>query len=101
MSNFPQFSSRAGSSVGLELVQEAKPLEGTDWEFQEQGQCIETLPTSGKTTTRRGGPRGRPPGRRTRSTTSSSRVLQELKNHTPDREAESKLELSLEHWNAQ
>ena len=75
LSNFPLFSSRAGSSVGLELVEEAEPREGTDREIQEQGQSIETLPTSRKTTSRRGRPRGRPPGRKTGSTTSSSRAL--------------------------
>ena len=73
------FSSRAGSSVGLELVEEAEPQQGTDREIQEQGQSIKTLPTSGKTTSGRGRPRGRPPGRRTASTTSSSRALTRMK----------------------
>ena len=75
MSNFPLFSSRAGSSVGLELAEEAEPQEGTDREIQEPGQSMETLPSSGRTATRRGRPRGRPPGRRRGSTTSSSRTL--------------------------
>ena len=75
LSNFPLFSSRAGSSVGLELAEEAEPQEGTDREIQEPGQSMETLPSSGRTATRRGRPRGRPPGRRRGSTTSSSRTL--------------------------
>ena len=54
LSNFPLFSSRAGGSVGLELVEEAEPQEGTDRQIQEQGQSRETLPTSGKTTSGRG-----------------------------------------------
>ena len=100
-SNFPVFSSQAGSSVGLELVEEAEPQDGTDREIQEQGQSIETLPTSGKTTSGRSRPRDRPPGRRTGSTTSSSRVITRMKKQYTDREAESELELSLEHWNMQ
>ena len=79
LNKFPLFSSGAGSSVGLELVEEAEPQEGTDREFQEQGQSIKTLPTSGKTTSGRGRQRGRPPGRRTGSTTSSSRALTRMK----------------------
>ena len=75
LSNFPLFSSRAGSSVGLELAEEAEPQEGTDREIQEPGQSMETLPSSGRTATRRGRPRGRPPGRRRGSTTPSSRTL--------------------------
>ena len=75
LNNFPLFSSRAGSSVGLELAEEAEPQEGTDREIQEPGQSMETLPSSGRTATRRGRPRGRPPGRRRGSTTSSSRTL--------------------------
>ena len=75
LSNFPLFSSRAGSSVGLELAEEAESQEGTDREIQEPGQSMETLPSSGRTATRRGRPRGRPPGRRRGSTTSSSRTL--------------------------
>ena len=75
LSNFPLFSSRAGSSVELELAEEAEPQEGTDREIQEPGQSMETLPSSGRTATRRGRPRGRPPGRRRGSTTSSSRTL--------------------------
>ena len=75
LSNFPLFSSRAGSSVGLELAEEAEPQEGTDIEIQEPGQSMETLPSSGRTATRRGRPRGRPPGRRRGSTTPSSRTL--------------------------
>ena len=75
LSNFPLFSSRAGSSVGLEPVEEAEPQEATDREIQKPGQSIETLPTSGRTASSRGRPRGRPPGRRRGSTTSSSRAL--------------------------
>ena len=75
LSNFPLFSSRAGSSVGLELAEEAEPQEGTGGETQEPGQSMETLPSSGRTATRRGRPRGRPPGRRRGSTTSSTRAL--------------------------
>ena len=75
LSNFPLFSSRAGSSVGLELAEEAEPQEGTGGETQEPGQSMETLPSSGRTATKRGRPRGRPPGRRRGSTTSSSRAL--------------------------
>ena len=75
LSNFPLFSSRAGSSVELELAEEAEPQEGTGGETQEPGQSMETLPSSGRTATKRGRPRGRPPGRRRRSTTSSSRAL--------------------------
>ena len=75
LSNFPLFSSRAGSSVGLELAEEAEPQEGTDREIQEPGQSMETLPSSGRTATRRGRPRDRPPGRRRGSTTPSSRTL--------------------------
>ena len=75
LSNFPLFSSRAGSSVGLELAEEAEPQEETDRGIQEPGQSMETLPSSGRTATRRGRPRGRPPGRRRGSTTSSSRTL--------------------------
>ena len=75
LSNFPLFSSRAGSSVRLELAEEAEPQEGTDREIQEPSQIMETLPSSGRTATRRGRPRGRPPGRRRGSTTSSSRTL--------------------------
>ena len=79
LSNFPLFSSQAGSLVGLELVEEAEPQEGTDRKIQEQGQSRELLPTSGKTTSGRDGPRGRPPGRRTGSTTSSSSALTRMK----------------------
>ena len=79
LNKFPLFSFGAGSSVGLELVEEAEPQEGTDREFQEQGQSIKTLPTSGKTTSGRGRQRSRPPGRRTGSTTSSSRALTRMK----------------------
>ena len=75
LSNFPLFSSRAGSSVELELAEEAEPQEGTGGETQEPGQSMETLPSSGRTATKRGRPRGRPPGRRRGSTTSSSRAL--------------------------
>ena len=75
LSNFPLFSSRAGSSVRLELAEEAEPQEGTDREIQEPGRSMETLPSSGRTATRRGRPRGRPPGRRRGSTTPSSRTL--------------------------
>ena len=75
LSNFPLFSSRAGSSVELELAEEAEPQEGTGGETQEPGQSMETLPSSGRTATKRGRPRGRPPGRRRESTTSSSRAL--------------------------
>ena len=75
LSNFPLFSSRAGSSVELELAEEAKPQEGTGGETQEPGQSMETLPSSGRTATKRSRPRGRPPGRRRGSTTSSSRAL--------------------------
>ena len=74
LSNFPLFSSRAGSSVELELAEEAEP-QGTGGETQEPGQSMETLPSSGRTATKRGRPRGRPPGRRRGSTTSSSRAL--------------------------
>ena len=75
LSNFPLFNSRAGSSVELELAEEAEPQEGTGGETQEPGQSMETLPSSGRTATKRGRPRGRPPGRRRGSTTSSSRAL--------------------------
>ena len=75
LSNFPLFSSRAGSSVELQLAEEAEPQEGTGGETQEPGQSMETLPSSGRTATKRGRPRGRPPGRRRGSTTSSSRAL--------------------------
>ena len=75
LNNLPLFSSRAGSSVELELAEEAEPQEGTGGETQEPGQSMETLPSSGRTATKRGRPRGRPPGRRRGSTTSSSRAL--------------------------
>ena len=75
LSNFPLFSSRAGSSVELQLAEEAEPQEGTGGETQEPGQSMETLPSSERTATKRGRPRGRPPGRRRGSTTSSSRAL--------------------------
>ena len=75
LSNFPLFSSRAGSSVELQLAEEAEPQEGTGGETQEPGQSMETLPSSGRTATKRDRPRGRPPGRRRGSTTSSSRAL--------------------------
>ena len=75
LSNFPLCSSRAGSSAGLELAEEDEPREGTDREIQEPGQSMETLPSSGRTANRRGRSRGRPPGRRKRSVTSSSQAL--------------------------
>ena len=75
LSNFPLFSSRAASSVGLELAEEVEPQEGTDREIQEPKQSMETLPPSGRIANRRGRPRGRPQGRRRGSATSSSQAL--------------------------
>ena len=75
MSNFPLFSSRAASSVGLELAEEVEPQEGTDREIQEPKQNMEALPPSGRIANRRGRPRGRPQGRRRGSVTSSSQAL--------------------------
>ena len=75
LSNFPLFSSRAASSVGLELAEEVEPQEGTDREIQEPKQSMEALPPSGRIANRRGRPRGRPQGRRRGSVTSSSQAL--------------------------
>ena len=75
LSNFPLFSSRAASSVGLELAEEVEPQEGTDREIQEPKQSMEALPPSGRIANRRGRPRGRPQGRRRGSATSSSQAL--------------------------
>ena len=75
MSNFPLFSSRAASSVGLELAEEVEPQEGTDREIQEPKQSMEALPPSGRIANSRGRPRGRPQGRRRGSVTSSSQAL--------------------------
>ena len=75
LSNFPLYSSRNGSSVGQEPGDEAEPQEGNDREIQEPGRNIETFPTPGRTASRRGRPRSRPPGCRRGSTASSSRAL--------------------------
>ena len=75
LSNFPLFSSRAASSVGLELAEEVEPQEGTDREIQEPKQSMEALPPSGRIANRRGRPRGRPQGRRRGKVTSSSQAL--------------------------
>ena len=75
MSNFPFYSSQNGSSARLELTQEAEPQEENNGEIQEPDRNIATLPTPGRTASRRRKPRGRPPGRRRGSTTSSSRAL--------------------------
>ena len=75
LSNFPLFSSRAASSVGLEFAEEVEPQEGTDREIQEPKQSMEALPPSGRIANRRGRPRGRPQGRRRGSVTSSSQAL--------------------------
>ena len=74
LSNFPLFSSRAGSSRGPEPVEENEPQEGTDAEAQAPGQSLATSPTSDRTARRRGRPRGGPTGRGRRSTSSSSRT---------------------------
>ena len=76
LSNFPLFSSRAGSSVGLEPAEEDEPQKGTDGEDQIPGPTLPTPPTSDRTTRQRRHPRGRPPGRRRGSTTSSLQVEQ-------------------------
>ena len=75
LSNFPLFSSRAASSVGLELAEEVEPQEGTDREIQEPKQSMEALPPSRRIANKRGRPRGRPQGRRRGSVTSSSQAL--------------------------
>ena len=75
LNNFPLFSSRAGSSEGLEPTDENEPQEGTDREVQAPGQSLATLLTPDRTLRGRGGPRGRTRVRRRRSTTSSSRAV--------------------------
>ena len=65
--NFPLFSSPAGSSNGAEPIEEDEPQRGTDREDQASSQNLETLPTPGRTASGR----GRPPGCRRGSTTSS------------------------------
>ena len=71
LSNFPLFSSRAGSSKGLEPAQKDETQERTDREDQAPGQNLATPPTTDRTTRQRDRPRGRPPGRRRGSTTSN------------------------------
>ena len=88
LSNFPLFSPRAGSSTGPNLSEEERPQEGNDRENQEPGQSLETLPTSDRTVRRRGGPRGRPPGRRRGLQLHQVEHLQERTDHTLDRGAE-------------
>ena len=73
-SNFPQFSSsRAGSSVGLELAEENEPEKATDREDQAPGQSLATPLTSDRTARQKGRPKCGPPGRR-RGITTSKRV---------------------------
>ena len=48
LSNFPLFSSRAGSSVGLEPAEEDEPHEETDTEDQAPCQSLDTPSTSEK-----------------------------------------------------
>ena len=68
LSNFQLFSSRAGSS------KEPDPQERSDAEDQLPGRSQETSLTSDRTASGRGRPRGRLPGLRRGSTTSSSRI---------------------------
>ena len=75
LSNFPLFSSRAGSSTGLQTIEEPKPQERTDREIPEPRHSMEASPSSGRTASRRGRPRGRPSNRRRGSANSSSRAL--------------------------
>ena len=49
LSNFPLFSSRAGSSAGLQTIEEPEPQERTDREIPEHGHSMETSPSSGRT----------------------------------------------------
>ena len=75
LSNFPLFSSRAGSMTGLQTIEEPEPQERTDREIPEPRHSMEASPSSGRTVSRRGRPRGRPPNRRRGSANSSSRAL--------------------------
>ena len=75
LSNFPLFSSRAGSLTGLQTIEEPEPQERTDREIPEPRHSMEASPSSGKIVSRRGRPRGRPPNRRRGSANSSSRAL--------------------------
>ena len=75
LSNFPLFSSRAGSLTGLQTIEEPEPQERTDREIPEPRHSMEASPSSGRTVSRRGRPRGRPPNRRRGSANSSSRAL--------------------------
>ena len=59
LSNFPLFSSRAGSSAGLQTIEEPEPQERTDREIPEPRHSMEASPSSGRTANRRGRPRGR------------------------------------------
>ena len=73
LSNFPLFSSRAGSLEGLGPTDEIEPQERADMKVQAAGQSPATLPTSDKTLRERGRPRGKYRGRK--STISSSRAI--------------------------
>ena len=71
LSNFPLFNSRAGSSAGLQTIEEPEPQERTDREIPEPRHSMEASPSSGRTASRR----GRPPNRRRGSANPSSRTL--------------------------
>ena len=88
LSNFPLFSSRAASSVGLELAEEVEPQEGTDREIQEPSKVWKHYPHREESQTEEEDQEADLKVVEEEVPLHQVKPLQELADHIPDQEAE-------------